>query len=119
MFLQLSCGTHPNVCNSVWFQLPFCRKYPSSETRFLARFAVATILRRHVSIKAYATQNSSADCVGDLGAAIVPCMIGVACAAGEAGYSEGPGVLFHCANDDAQRAALIGRFIGESAGNGQ
>lgn len=51
-----------------------------------------------------------ADCIGDTGAAIVPCMLAVAKVAAEKGFSKGPGVLFHCSNDDHQRAAIVGRY---------
>ena len=52
----------------------------------------------------------TADCIGDIGAAIVPCMIAVAKMAAVREYSKGDGVLFHCANDDEQRAAIIGQY---------
>ena len=52
-----------------------------------------------------------ADCIGDTGAAIVPSLVAVAKSAAEKECSTGDGVLFHCANDDEQRAVLIGRYL--------
>jgi 3-oxoacyl-[acyl-carrier-protein] synthase-1 len=48
-----------------------------------------------------------ADCVGEVGAAIGPIMIGVLKAAFEKGYAKGDDVLMHVGNDDGKRAALI------------
>ena len=47
-----------------------------------------------------------ADCIGEVGAAIVPCVLAVAAAAHTRRYAPGPGVLCHFANDDGRRAAL-------------
>ncbi|MCR9295068.1 MAG: hypothetical protein NXI32_20310 [bacterium] len=52
-----------------------------------------------------------ADCIGEVGAAMVPCMLTVATAAAKKEYAPGDGVLFHCANDDEQRAAFVGRYM--------
>lgn len=52
-----------------------------------------------------------ADCIGDVGAATVPTMINVSHSAAVQGVSAGDGVLFHCANDDAQRGVFIGRYL--------
>jgi len=49
-----------------------------------------------------------ADCIGDTGAAIVPVMVSVGKSAAEKELSSGDGVLFHCANNDDQRAVIIG-----------
>lgn len=54
-----------------------------------------------------------ADCIGEVGAAIVPCVLGVAQAAGEKGYAPGPGILSHFSNDNGLRAALILRYGGK------
>lgn len=51
-----------------------------------------------------------ADCIGEVGAAVVPCVLSVAKAAGEKGYAPGPGTLCHFGNDDGLRAALILRY---------
>ena len=48
-----------------------------------------------------------ADCVGEVGAAIGPIMIGVLKAACEKGYAKGDHVLMHLGNDDGKRAALV------------
>lgn len=48
-----------------------------------------------------------ADCVGEIGAAIVPCVLAVALAAARKGYAPGRGVLCHFSADDARRAAFV------------
>ena len=48
-----------------------------------------------------------ADCIGEVGAAIVPVMLGVMQAAVTKGYAPGPGVLCHVANEGDQRGAVI------------
>lgn len=48
-----------------------------------------------------------ADCIGEVGAAIGPVMVGVLKAAYEKGYAKGDHVLMHLGNDDGKRAALI------------
>ncbi len=48
-----------------------------------------------------------ADCIGEVGAAIVPVILGVALAAMRKSYAPGPGVLCHIANDDSQRASFV------------
>lgn len=52
-----------------------------------------------------------ADCVGDTGAANVPTMVAVAKSAAENECSGGDGVLFHCSNDDEQRAVIVGGYL--------
>jgi 3-oxoacyl-[acyl-carrier-protein] synthase I len=47
-----------------------------------------------------------ADCIGDIGAAIVPCVLGVALAAETKCYAPGPGVLCHFSRDGSERGAL-------------
>jgi len=47
------------------------------------------------------------DCIGEVGAAIVPCSLGIALAAHRKRYAPGARVLCHFSNDDSQRAALI------------
>ena len=56
-----------------------------------------------------------ADCIGEVGAAIVPIVLGVAKAAAEKKYAPGPGVLCHFGNDDGARAAMVLHF---SSGGG-
>jgi 3-oxoacyl-[acyl-carrier-protein] synthase-1 len=53
-----------------------------------------------------------ADCIGEVGAAIVPCVLGVALAACHKGYAPGKGVLCHFGNDDGARAAMILNYHG-------
>jgi 3-oxoacyl-[acyl-carrier-protein] synthase-1 len=58
-----------------------------------------------------------ADCVGEIGAAIVPCVLGVALDAARKQYAPGKGVLCHFGSDDGARAALILRhWQAEGAG---
>jgi 3-oxoacyl-[acyl-carrier-protein] synthase-1 len=57
-----------------------------------------------------------ADCIGEVGAAALPCMLGVTLAAARKGYAPGPAVLGHLANDDGKRAALVA-FVGAEAGS--
>lgn len=53
-----------------------------------------------------------ADCIGEVGAAALPCMLGVALFAARKGYAPGPGVLCHLGNDDGKRAALVVKRAG-------
>ena len=48
-----------------------------------------------------------ADCIGEIGAAAVPTMLGVALSAARKGYAAGDPVLAHCGNDDGRRAAIV------------
>jgi 3-oxoacyl-[acyl-carrier-protein] synthase-1 len=57
-----------------------------------------------------------ADCIGEIGAAIVPCVLGVARAAAVKGYAPGKGVLCHFGNDDGARAAMILRYSRHGGG---
>ncbi len=56
-----------------------------------------------------------ADCIGEIGAAIVPCAVGVARAAAAKGYAPGQGALCHFGNDDGERAAMILRYSDSGA----
>lgn len=47
------------------------------------------------------------ECVGEIGAAIVPLVLGVALAGHRKDYLVGPKVLCHFANDDGDRAAIV------------
>jgi len=49
-----------------------------------------------------------ADCIGETGAAIGPCTLGIALAAARKRYAPGPGILFHFGSDDGERIALVG-----------
>lgn len=57
-----------------------------------------------------------ADCIGEVGAATVPFVIGVAEAAARKNYSVGETVLCHFSNDNGDRAAMI-LTVGEVGGN--
>lgn len=48
--------------------------------------------------------------VGEIGAAIVPCLIGWALHAGRKDYAPGSIALCHCGSDEGERAAIIVRF---------
>lgn len=48
-----------------------------------------------------------AECIGDIGAATVPCLLSVALAASRRRYAPGPGVLIHVSGEDGRRAAVI------------
>jgi 3-oxoacyl-[acyl-carrier-protein] synthase I len=48
-----------------------------------------------------------ADCIGETGAAIGPCVLGVALAAARKRYSPGPSALCHFSGDNGERLALV------------
>lgn len=48
-----------------------------------------------------------ADCIGEVGAAALPCMLGVALYAARKRYAPGPAVLAHGGNDDGKRVAVV------------
>ena len=48
-----------------------------------------------------------ADCIGEVGAAALPCMLGVALFSARKSYAPGPNILCHLGNDDGQRTALV------------
>jgi 3-oxoacyl-[acyl-carrier-protein] synthase-1 len=54
-----------------------------------------------------------ADCIGEVGAAIAPCVLGVALAAARKDYAPGRGVLCHFSGDPGDRAALIVQCQGD------
>ena len=56
-----------------------------------------------------------ADCIGEVGAAIVPVVLGIALAASQKEYAPGPGVLCHFAADNGDRAAMVLCSIGRAA----
>ena len=53
-----------------------------------------------------------ADCVGEVGAAIVPCMLGVLLAASAKRYAPGPAVLCHAGNETGERVAMVMKQVG-------
>lgn len=48
-----------------------------------------------------------ADCIGEVGAAIVPCMLGVLHAATRKNYAPGKNALCHAANDTGERGCMV------------
>ena len=50
------------------------------------------------------------ECTGELGAATLPILIGVALVSGIKSYSPGPGVLVHLGNDSGNKGALILKY---------
>jgi 3-oxoacyl-[acyl-carrier-protein] synthase I len=52
----------------------------------------------------------AADCIGEVGAATVPCALAVAWAAAHKHYAPGTGVIAHFGNDDGERAAVTLRY---------
>ncbi len=48
-----------------------------------------------------------ADCIGEVGAAALPCMLSVAIMGARSGYLPGASILCHLGNDDGKRAALV------------
>jgi 3-oxoacyl-[acyl-carrier-protein] synthase-1 len=59
-----------------------------------------------------------ADCIGEVGAAIGPCMLAVALEAARKKYAPGPGLLCHLGNDDGRRAALLLRWTSKESRHG-
>lgn len=59
-----------------------------------------------------------ADCIGEVGAAVGPTILGIALAAARKGYAPGPGVLCHFSNDDGKRAAMMLRYSARAQPNG-
>jgi 3-oxoacyl-[acyl-carrier-protein] synthase-1 len=47
------------------------------------------------------------DCIGEIGAAIVPCVLGVALCADRKRYAPGPNILCHFSADGNERGALV------------
>lgn len=75
-------------------------QYPFKE----AALAMARTLRfRKVSFDLW----HAADCIGEVGAATVPCALAIAWHAAEKQYAPGPGVLLHVGNTRGERAALV------------
>ena len=71
------------------------------------RLAIARVVRK---LKARFDHLHPADCIGEVGAAVVPCMLGLALAAARKGYAPGSGVLGHVGNDEGERASMILRY---------
>jgi len=55
------------------------------------------------------------DCIGEVGAAIGPCLLAVALTAARKGYAPGQGVICHAANDDGRRVAAVLRWTSPGA----
>ena len=79
------------------------------------RLAIARTVRK---LKARFDHLHPADCIGEVGAAVGPCVMGLALAAARKGYAPGNGelsppgrgVLCHFSNDDQERAAMLLRY---------
>ena len=54
------------------------------------------------------------ECIGDVGAAIGPCLFAFALHASHNGYGVGPTVLLHIGNDNGERAAAIVKYCAAS-----
>jgi 3-oxoacyl-[acyl-carrier-protein] synthase I len=82
------------------------------------RLAYARTVRK---LKARFDHLHPADSVGEIGAAVGPCVLGLALAAARKGYAPGNGVdpgpgrgvLCHFGNDEGDRAALLLRYVEE------
>jgi 3-oxoacyl-[acyl-carrier-protein] synthase-1 len=72
------------------------------------RLAISRTVRK---LKARFDHLHPADCVGEIGAAVVPCVLGLALTAARKGYAPGNGVLCHFSNDDGERAAMLLRYV--------
>ena len=72
------------------------------------RLAISRTLRK---LKARFDHLHPADCIGEVGAAVVPCVLGLALTAARNGYAPGSGVLCHFSNDDGDRAAILLRCV--------
>jgi 3-oxoacyl-[acyl-carrier-protein] synthase I len=68
------------------------------------RLAYARTVRK---LKARFDHLHPADSVGEIGAAVGPCVLALALAAARGGYAPGDGVVCHFGNDDGDRAAML------------
>ena len=69
------------------------------------------IIRTRRTLKARFDHLHPADCIGEVGAAVVPCVLGMALAAARKGYAPGKDVLCHFGNDAGERAAMLLRHV--------
>lgn len=76
------------------------------------RLALSRTLRK---LKARFDHVHPADCIGEVGAAVGPCILGLALTAARKRYAPGNGVLCHLSNDDGERAAMLLRFVEKDA----
>jgi 3-oxoacyl-[acyl-carrier-protein] synthase-1 len=67
-------------------------------------------------LKARFDHHTPAECFGEVGAAIGPCILGLALAAAQKGYAPGRRVLCHFHNDDGDRATI---FLQPASGGAQ
>jgi len=80
------------------------------------RLAISRTLRK---LKPRFDHLHPADCIGEVGAAVGPCVLGLALTAARKGYASGNGemsppgrgVLCHFSNDEGDRAAILLRYI--------
>jgi 3-oxoacyl-[acyl-carrier-protein] synthase-1 len=83
------------------------------------RLAFARTVRK---LKARFDHMHPADCIGEVGAAVGPCVLGLALTAAQKGYAPGKGefsppgkgVLCHFSNDEGDRAAMLLRYFDEN-----
>jgi 3-oxoacyl-[acyl-carrier-protein] synthase I len=71
------------------------------------RLAFSRVVRK---LKARFDHLHPADSVGEIGAAVGPCILGLALAAAQKNYAPGVGVLCHLSSDSGERAAMILRY---------
>jgi 3-oxoacyl-[acyl-carrier-protein] synthase-1 len=74
--------------------------------------AISRVVRK---VKPFFDHLHPADSVGEIGAAVGPCILGLALTAARKNYAPGHGLLCHLSNDDGERAAMILRY-GDKAG---
>jgi 3-oxoacyl-[acyl-carrier-protein] synthase-1 len=72
------------------------------------RLAISRMVRK---LKARFDHWHPADCIGEVGAAVGPCVLALALTAARKGYAPGRGVLCHFSNDDGERAAMLLRYV--------
>jgi 3-oxoacyl-[acyl-carrier-protein] synthase-1 len=76
------------------------------------RLAYSRVVRK---LKARFDHLHPADCIGEVGAAVVPCILSLALTAARKGYAPGHGVLCHFSNDNGERAAALLRYVEKGA----
>jgi 3-oxoacyl-[acyl-carrier-protein] synthase-1 len=79
----------------------------SSGEQYAFKEAALAIGRTVRKVKAQFPIWHPADCIGEVGSAIGPLILGIALAAMRKGYAPGAGILCHVADDDGRRAALV------------
>ena len=85
----------------------------ASGEQYVFKEAALAIARTMQKVKAEFDIWHPADCIGEVGAAVVPIVLSVAKMASDKGYAPGAGVLCHFGNDEGARAAMIVRHFNE------